>query len=157
MSFRFLKPIVLSFFIVLFSIPLIGQHTHSNRNHMDIGAGLSKVIREAGVSPALHLHYLRSLKENSPLSLTVGLESILDEHKHTTIGLGLDYNFWKDLSFGTSLGLSLTPDEALEPSLHFELAYEFELDKIHLGPMLEYGLGFDHSHVMLGLHVGIGF
>ncbi len=144
--------------IALFNLFLLSaQDDEINRNHMGIGFGASKMIGESGLAPAFHLHYSRSLSETSPFSFAGGFEMILDEHKHSTLGLGLGYNFWKELSLGTALGMTFLPEGGIEPGLHLELAYEFDLKVIDLGPMIEYGIGPDETHIMFGIHTGVEF
>ncbi len=148
-----LLSLVLIFFCSYFS--LSAQNEDINRNHMGIGFGASKMIGETGLAPAFHLYYSRSLSETSPFSIATGFEMILDEHKHSTLGLGLEYNFWKELSLASALGMTFLPEGGIEPGLHLELAYEFDLNVINLGPMIEYGIGPDDTHIMFSIHTGI--
>lgn len=149
---------LLSFIIILMPLASFAQDDVSvQRNEIGAGFALTTFSDDEGFSPTFHLHYSRSFSENSPFALTGGLEMIVGDHQHNTLGVGISYNFWKEFSLDVSPGISFAPDEDPEAGLHLELSYGFELGRIHLGPMVEYGLGADHSHTAFGIHTGFGF
>ncbi|MFW5645162.1 MAG: hypothetical protein ACOCZL_04555 [Bacteroidota bacterium] len=128
------------------------------RNSLGLGAGASRVISENGLAPVWHLHYSRSFTHTSPFAVTMGYERLMHkDHQHSTIGIGIEYNAWRELHIAAAPGISFIPDEDPEPGLHFEMAYEFQWGKIGLGPTVEYGLGPDDSHFTLGIHTGFDF
>jgi len=45
----------------------------------------------------------------------------------------------------------------IKPSLHVETGYEFNVGKVHLGPLVEYALSSGDQHIMVGLHIGYPF
>jgi len=122
-----------------------------------MGLGVSKVIGEAGTAPGVILCYSRSFSEESRFAAITGLEMIFDTHRHTTLGLGIEYSVWKGLGVCASLGLSYLSGEGFEPGVHFEAAYGFDIGKISLGPMVEYGIGLDDMHMLFGLQTAFGF
>jgi hypothetical protein len=137
--------------------PLTAQEPDVTRNGVGMGLGISKVIGETGTAPGVILCYSRSFSAESAFAVVTGLEMILDEHRHTTLGLGLEYSVWRGLGVCASLGLSYLPGEGFEPGVHFEAAYGFDIGKISLGPMIEYGIGIDEMHLLFGLQAAFGF
>ena len=157
MNIFFRRHLFLILILVSFQISLTAQDHSSKRNEIGIGLGFAKIIHEGGLSPDIHLHYSRTLHEESRFSFLVGLEAIIDDHRHSTVDAGLEYALWKELTLGSTLGLTFVKNGGLEPGVHFEMAYEFELGVIGVGPMVEYGLGPDDSHFMIGVHCGVSF
>jgi hypothetical protein len=148
------------FLILIIQTPIIllaQEEESDHRNEVGAGFALTTFSDGAGFSPTFHLHYSRSFSENSLFALTGGFEMITGDHQHNTLGIGISYKFWKEFSFDVSPGISFAPEEDPEAGLHFELSYGFEWGKLHLGPMVEYGLGADHSHTAFGIHTGFGF
>ena len=45
----------------------------------------------------------------------------------------------------------------LFPVIHTELSYDFELGKLHLGPLAGFAIGKEGYHVSSGIHLGFGF
>ena len=88
-----------------------------------------------------------------------GFERIFDEHGHNTFGLLACYRPVHNLSFILSPGITLEDAEPGEPhfALHVETAYEFVINKLHLGPVLEFAYDPEDFHISLGLHIGFGF
>ncbi len=136
----------------------IARENEVKRNSLGLGVGASRIINENGLDPIWHLHYSRSFSDTSPFALTMGYELLMDkDHQHSTIGIGIEFNLWRELHIAAAPGISFIPEEDPEPGLHFEMAYEFQLGKIGLGPTVEYGLGLDDSHLTLGIHSGFDF
>ncbi len=48
-------------------------------------------------------------------------------------------------------------DSEFVGSAHIETGYEFDLGKLHLGPVVEYSWAKEGQHIMLGLHLGVPF
>jgi hypothetical protein len=143
--------------ILIIITPVTAQDAANDRNSIGAAVGVSKVIGETGTAPGVIVCYSRSFSEESRFAVVTGLEMILDEHKHTTLGLGIEYSVWRGLGVCTSLGLSYLPGEGFEPGLHVEAAYGFDIGKISLGPMVEYGIGLDDMHMLFGLQAAFGF
>jgi len=143
--------------IVLFPIISFSQDHGEHRNEIGLGAGAAKIIHEPGMAPSVHLHVSRSFKEESPFSGGLGFEAVFDEHRHTFFSLGIAYTFRHSLTAGISPGIFIASSDEKAFGLHLELNYGFEIQHIHLGPMIEYGIGPEESHLTFGIHTGIGF
>jgi len=165
---------VIIFFLLAFVIPgtiLFGQHSdefdhnhpgdhdHHDRNEIGVAVGAAYIINENEIAPSFHLHYTRMLEGKwSKIGLGGGFESVMDEHRHYTASLMLTYRpvhaWW------ISLGPGITYFEStkkIKPSLHVETGYEFNVGKVHLGPLVEYALSSGDQHIMVGLHIGYPF
>jgi len=157
MNSIFFRTIGLTILTYFFFIPLTAQDPGVARNGVGVGIGVSKVIGETGTAPGVILCYSRSFSAESAFAVVTGLEMILDAHRHTTLGLGLEYTVWRGLGVCASLGLSYLAEVGFEPGVHFEAAYGFDIGKISLGPMVEYGIGTDDMHLLFGLQTAFLF
>ena len=133
-----------------------GHHHH----HNEIGIAMAPVyfVKEKAFSYGLHLHYLHNLGE-SKFGLGAGYERLFDEHGHNTLGLIAGYRPLDRLSFMLSPGVTFEDEEPgeLNFALHLESAYEFQVNHIHLGPVLELAYDPEDFHISLGIHIGYGF
>lgn len=163
-----------AYFLLVFlisSLTLIGQHTdhedhedhkhaHGHEHHNnEIGLAIAPVyfVSEKSTALGLHLHYIRSL-HHSKWGLGVGYEKILDEHSHNILGGILSYRPISPLSFSLSPGINFSNSfKNIEFAIHGEVAYEFEIGDLHLGPVLDLARDHDDFHISLGVHIGIGF
>jgi len=156
---------VLSFVIagiVIYGQPIIPEESESEKtNELGAGFGMSYIKNESIWVPGFHIHYGKSIDKKQRISIGAGIELLMDEHLHTSVVLALGYNITTCLYLGYGVGI--------DPSMinkggnkvnfdhHLELAYEFDFDRIHLGPMLEYGLSAEDRHYMVGVHGGFSF
>lgn len=137
------------------------EHKHEGTNHLGFGVGMSHLINENVWVPAVHLHYGKSLGEKQRFSIGAGLELLMDDHKHMGVVLAMAYKLAPVLTLGYGPGLGFTLAKEAEKDIHLghhlKIAYEFDLDFIHLGPMVEYGFSKEDQHVMVGIHGGFSF
>lgn len=159
----------ISYYLLFFSLlifnsslyaqdPALHEHHPHESNEIGLGLGVSYNVEEAEWAPAVHAHYLRYLGEEKMFGLSGGFESILDEHTHYSITIGIHYRLFDFINLGISPGFSRsTVEKKWEFVSHFEAVTEFEMGFMHLGPMVEYAIGFNHSHALIGLHLGFGF
>lgn len=170
---NFTIPKTLSFIILLFvSFQGITQHEHNKESHqheedhihqkneISIAVGIVPLPDEDEVTAGLHLHYVRGIGASNRFGIGIGFETILDIHKHYTISVVFQYRIYKGLIFGYGPGLLIKKENSeteLHFAQHFELAYEFDLGKFHIGPMAEMGLEGNTVHYMLGVHFGMDF
>lgn len=132
-------------------------HTHAGKSYeIAAGAGYSYSFSEKEYSPAIHLHITHRLSESFPLLMGVGAEFMLGHHKHTSAGIILGYNIWKELIISSTTGFVLE-DSSTKFAIHFECSYGFPVGPIHIGPIVEYAYSKHDSHVMLGIHIGLPF
>ena len=129
------------------------DHTH----HLGFATGLVYVFEEDAFAAALHLHYTYLFEiGETHLGAGAGVETILDEHQHIATSVHLSYFPVHSLGLTIAPGILFTEGDG-QFSLHLEASYEFILGSIHLGPVVEYAYAKDDSHLMFGLHVGLGF
>lgn len=128
---------------------------HDHRNEIGIANSTVYFIDEKQLSYGLHFHYVYNL---SHFGFGLGFEKIFDEHKHNSIGFLCNYRPIDNLSLNISPGVSFEDKrKELNFALHFEVLYEFFINNIHLGPVLELAYDKDDYHISTGLHIGIGF
>lgn len=153
------KLLIIVFITTLSFISFAQEYEHDHKaNEIGFGLGASLNIEERNWAPNLHIHYIRAFGEHHKYGLSAGFENIFDVHQHKSLTIGAHYNIFDLITFGLAPGISKSSNEEnWEYTIHFEAVSEFELGKIHLGPMAEYGIGQDHSHLTVGLHLGIGF
>jgi hypothetical protein len=137
------------------------NHEHDHKaNEISIALGVVPLLNENDIAAGLHVHYVRGVAVHNKLGLGVSFETILDEHRHYTYSAVIQYRVFKGLILGYSPGLMLS-NEGMEQELlfvqHLETTYEFELNKFHLGPILELGLEKEALHLLMGIHFGIDF
>jgi hypothetical protein len=141
------------------------KHAHSDHHHhsdweLGVAFGAVYLFEEKEIAPGLHLHLLKRSAHFKRFSFGVGLESVFDEHTHFNAALVGKFDLFKNFSAIVSPGiLFLKHHDTWNTSFssHFELLYEFQLGKVHLGPVLEYSYSKSDNHLMLGLHVGYSF
>ncbi|MBN2348691.1 MAG: hypothetical protein JXJ22_07640 [Bacteroidales bacterium] len=135
--------------------------THFHQNwEAGFALGIVPLMQEDKVSLGLHVHLLRQIEKFEQLRIGIGFENVLDEHTHINVASVLDYNIIGGLSVGLSPGILFLKENGIWGrafSSHFELLYEFEIGKLHLGPVCEYSYSKLDQHIMLGMHFGLGF
>jgi len=155
-------------FVLLFNLSFAQSHheneNHDNHHHGDweigVGAGIVPLLDEKEVAFGVHLHLLRSIENIKGFRVGLGLENVFDEHNHFNTGIVFNYNLVKGLFVSFSPGYLIIHHENQVDkgfSSHFELNYEFEFNKIHIGPVLEYSLSKFDKHFMIGIHTGFSF
>jgi len=136
------------------------NHDQHHVNEISIAVGVVPLDHENEVTAGLHLHYVRGIAFENKLGIGAGFETILDEHKHYTLSVVFQYRIIKGWTVAYAPGLLMKKEDdkyEYQFAQHFETAYEFDLGKFHLGPMVEVGVEKDGVHYMLGVHFGIDF
>jgi len=172
MNYRQLQALLIFLFAVFFTFQGYSQHTHEEdshnhekdhthkKNEVSVAVGVVPLPEENKVTAGLHFHYVRGIGSSNRFGIGVGFETIFDEHKHYTFSVVFQYRIYKGLIFGYAPGLLIKKEDSeseLHFAQHFELAYEFDMGKFHIGPMAEVGLEGSTVHYMLGVHFGIDF
>ncbi|HAW21405.1 MAG TPA: hypothetical protein DCX14_14580 [Flavobacteriales bacterium] len=154
--------------MILYGCSLVAQeehdhhdgHDHGSHHHYHVGiaSGPVYVFEENELAPGLHLHVSRlfDLGSRSQFGTGLGFEAILDDHKHTAASVTFSYLPIHNLTFTAAPGLQFGEGITVFTT-HFECAYEFIFDRIHIGPVAEYAWAPTDSHAMVGLHLGFGF
>lgn len=131
------------------------HHDHDHRFH--IGGAISGIwlVNEKEPGLGIHLHYTYRIPKTR-LDLGLAAEGIVAEHDHMTIGITGIYNLVGGLNINLSPGYSFEAFNISEGHLllHIETSWEFDLNRIHLGPSLGYAFSREDNHLSLGLHVG---
>ena len=136
------------------------DHKHGHKNEISLASGVVFVPTEDEIGASLHLHYIRGLGERKIVGLGGGVEGIFEEHKHVTFSAIIHFRIYKGLTAGYSPGLLILIEDMgkeIQFAQHFEIAYEFEIGRVHLGPVFELGLEKEGLHYMGGVHIGIDF
>lgn len=136
------------------------ETTHQHNNEISAAIGIVPLPSEDKVSGGIHLHYIRGLGKKRKFGIGVGLEYIIDEHKHYTVSSVFQYRIYKGWSLAYAPGMLILKEENkydLFLAHHIETAYEFELDWFHIGPVFEVGIEPLGVHYMGGVHLGVDF
>ncbi len=138
-----------------------GQQVHEegHKYHIGIGASATKLSDETGLKPGVHLHLLRTISASGRWGVGVGYEGVKVESWHNGFNLLLNYRPVEFLSFNLGPGIvsEKTGDgREFKPAIHAESVIEFDVWKIHLGPMAGIGLDKEHKHISFGIHMGFG-
>ena len=145
--------------LLLIASPLFcfSQHNHDDENHSHEDHSHKN---EISIAAGSHLHYIKGIGESNNFGIGVGLETILDEHKHYTLSAVFQYRIYKGIIKAVAHGLLLRKEGAenvFEFAQHIEAGYEFEIGEIHIGPVVELGIEKNGMHYMGGIHFGIDF
>ncbi len=126
-------------------------------SHFGLATGPVYILNENAFALGLHLHYMRLINVgNTHFGIGLGLEAIYDEHRHYATSLNLSYLPIHELTITVAPGIQFAP-ESEDFTTHFEAVYEFEIGKMHIGPVAEYAWAPNDAHVMFGLHLGFSF
>lgn len=154
--------------LLFYSVSALAQNPHNHGDHMHgdahkyhigVGAATAYIKGEAGLLPAVHFHFIRQVGHNNRWGLGLGYEVIFDNHLHNGLNLLVNYHPLNQLSVNTGPGIILSEHKGhreVTPSFHTEVVYEFNLKRIHIGPMGGFGFDKEDTHFSLGVHVGFG-
>lgn len=154
----------LLYVLIIISVTAFSQDSSVSAAHGDhrfeAGAGLSAVhfFGEENYSPSLHMHLIKSTGSGG-FGLGIEYEYIFDVHRHNTIGVVTNFILSDKFSLSLSPGIAFESmgDEPVTFALHAEALYEWEVGKIHLGPVIGIGYEIKDVHVSAGIHLGFGF
>ena len=156
-----MKNIIISIILVSFLLSEIDHiHTHDHNNEIGMAIGIVPGHEGESNNLGLHLHYIKGIGEHNDFGVGVSLETVFDEHQHNSISLIALYHFKNGLTIAYAPGILFVEHEyhsEVKFAQHFEIYYEFELEKFHIGPQFDIGLEDDEIHYMLGLHLGVDF
>lgn len=150
----------------LFIIPVSSQekgneHIHEHHNyHIGIGFAGSHISGEKGIDPGFHLHFLRQIGEQRNWGVGVGFETLIKDNLHNSVNFLVNYHLFHFVSLNAGPGLvfeKLNDKTEIAPAFHTEAVFEFDLNEIHIGPMVGFGFDKEDSHISLGIHLGFGF
>lgn len=129
-------------------------HMHT-RSELGLANAMVNFVGEPELHYGVHLHYVRTIGA-SRFGYGAGLEWIPTGDGHFTTGPLVSYRVWHDLSLIVSPGVTAERGsmEDMEPSLHVEGSYGFELGRVHVGPAAEWAWDPEHMHISIGLHIG---
>ncbi len=164
LGFRNMKEFCFSAFFFIFSIlgfPVYAQHVHNESHDYHIGFGISetKFLGEDGLKPGLHLHFLKSISAEGRWGVGVGFEGVKSGKWHNGFNLLLNYRPVEFLSFNLGPGIVIEKVDRkneVKPTVHLESVLEYDVSKIHLGPMVGFGIDKEHTHFSFGIHIGFG-
>lgn len=164
MNNKTILPVLIVILLNIFSKGIIAQDDHEDdhhhhKNEVSIAVGVLPLPEENKVTAGLHLHYIRGIGVSNRFGIGAAFETIFDEHKHYVISAAFEYRIYKGLIAGYGPGLLIIKENDKNKLLfaqHFELAWEFEIGKFHIGPLVEVGIG-DEVHYMIGVHFGLDF
>jgi len=116
-------------------------------------------LSENEVARGLHMHYTRMLPGKlKKFGIGIGLETFFDEHQHYNGSIMFTYRPVHSWWIAAGPGITYFQEsEESKLSIHMETGYEFEIGRIHLGPMIEYAIAGGDQHLMLGVHFGYPF
>ena len=154
--------------MITFIFNVHGQHDHHHeeghdhfhhRNELGSAVGAVFNLNESNVGTGVHVHYMRMLGGKlEDFGIAPGFEFIFGEHKHYTIHFLVLYRPIHPLWIGLGPGATyFEHEQEIHISGHIEVGYEFDLGKIHLGPVVEYAWAKDDQHIMVGVHFGFPF
>jgi len=132
------------------------DHDHSG---WELGLALGGValLDESEVAFGLHLHLLRGVEALPGWRFGFGAEGVFDEHGHGNLSVVINYRIFGGLNASVAPGIvlmELADGWAPRFASHFEVAWEFEVGGIHLGPVVEYAWSSVDRHAMVGVHIG---
>ena len=135
------------------------EHTHEDF-HIGFGITESYSTSHNEFKPGIHLHLIKNIGHSDKWKIGLGYEYLKGEEKHNSFYLPVGLQVSERFVFSLAPGIVFTKHSGVSESLlsgHVEGMYEFELGKMHLGPLLGLGFNKHEIHIGLGLHAGIGF
>ncbi len=136
-------------------------HIHDAHNyHLGIGISGAYLTGEQMVAPGIDIHFLRQLGVERNWGIGIGYEVLLKDEIHNNITFMANIHTAKFLSINAGPGFNFGKHEGeteYTPALHAEAVFEFDVKKVHIGPVVGFGLDKDEAHFSLGVHLGYGF
>jgi len=137
------------------------DHMHDvHKYHLGVGVAAIYLTNEQLLAPGIDLHLLRQLGDKQNWGLGLGYEIVIKENVHNNISLMGNFHPVKFLAINAGPGFTFGKHDGeteFSPALHAEAVFEFDLNKIHIGPVAGFGIDSEESHFSLGVHVGFGF
>jgi hypothetical protein len=149
--------VLLTCFFFLFISGLSAQTEASRRHGLGLTIGPVYLSDDDMLAPAVQLEYDYSfLMGGREWFAGAASEVIFMNQRHIGLAVFLGYS-----PFG-GLGLNLGPGVMFEGDKHYfsanlGMAYEFDLNRLSIGPALELAHTGRHYHLLLGLVLGISF
>jgi hypothetical protein len=151
--------------ILHFFIPVSAQHeehshTQEHKHHLGVGFTGTHIFTTEGLHPGFHLHYLHQIDKKGHWAMGAGYEAVVAEDMHNAINYLVNFRPVHMISINAGPGVVFGKHEGefeITPAFHTEAVLEFEINKLHLGPLVGYGIDKEDSHFSFGLHLGFGF
>jgi hypothetical protein len=131
-----------------------------HKYHLGVGIAGTYLNGEQLLAPGIDLHILRQLGHKQNWGLGLGYEIVIKENIHNNISLMGNVHPVKYLAINAGPGFTFGKHDGeteFSPALHTEVVFEFDINKIHLGPVAGFGIDKEEWHYSLGVHVGYGF
>ena len=135
-----------------------GSAGHAHRFEIGLAPGLAYIPNDDAFALGLHLHLVATLGETR-WGVGAGAERLFDAHGHTTLSAVVQFRIFDPWSVIVAPGVTIPDGNAsnVEPSIHFETAYEFMFKHFHIGPSFEVAIDPEETHLTIGIHFGVGF
>ena len=154
----------LLWFLISFSGFIARGHEHvsDEKHNYHVGLGFAEAWMSdvSGLKPSIHLHFIRQLGEQRNWGLGLGYESIAGKPLHQGMYIIYNRQIINKLSVNIAPGITFSKNQAsveVNPAAHFEVIYEIDAGKVHLGPMIGFGIDPEDLHFSAGIHIGFGF
>ena len=142
--------------LLISSIITQAQESHDEHHHVGISGGITGVFPENNYIPGAHIHYSYLFKiKNIQMGIGAGLEYLMDKHQHIGTDLSLSFFPAEDFELNIAPGVVFANNN-YEYATHIEIIYNFDINLIHLGPVIETAFSKDDFHLSVGIHMGIG-
>ncbi len=132
-----------------------GNHTHgAQHNEISAGLGVSYSSEYKSFDPAFHFHAIKAI--NSFIGIGAGYERIFAQEVHQSLSLMVNFHPFPHVDFNIGTGFGLPAhDEPWTIGLHAETSYTWPVgEKLHLGPMIDFGWSEHGYHLATGIHFG---
>jgi len=154
--------------IVLIGAPLsFGEENLNHQSHMapyEFGLSLEsftlKDEHHTETAPGVHFHLIKKLDNSGffkDFGIGLGGEFIFSDEVHYGAMVSLAYYPWRELAIIVSPGYEFAKHDGNTENafaMHYELSYAFEINGIHMGPVVSFS-ETDHSeHYSFGWHFG---
>ncbi len=127
----------------------------------EFGTAIGPVIdvNEKRVGVGLHFHYIRMLKDKlKSFGIGGGIETVFSDQSHYNVSVLFVYRPIHPLWISVGPGITYFDElDQTKFSVHLETGYEFDVNIVHIGPMIEYAFSANDHHFMIGIHVGFPF